>query len=285
VISVAVSDGGGNTDLSFVSGSLTAPGLTPRGNLVDPAPLRRDGQPATFRADGALFVDGASARDPKQGQIGNCYVPAGLAAVANANPEAIAELITANDDGSVTVRFFDPVTFEPQEIVVDRDLYGSADRPRYGSLTQRDGAGHGEAWFSLVEKAYAQWKGGYEVVAAGGSVGRLQAEVLGRPNVEHWLSGASPAEVFGRVQQGTREGRAMAAGTFGTADAARYTGTGIHANHAYTVLGASEEHGRQLITLRNPWASGEPAGDGVDDGVFELPVEDFVRLFQVLNVC
>lgn len=285
VIGVAVSDGGGNTDFSFVAGTLTAPALPPRGEVADPAPVARDGALGRFVAEGALFVNGASVHDPKQGQIGNCYVPAALAAVAHADPAAIEDLIRPNGDGTFTVRFFDAQTLSPVEVVVDRELYGWSGRPRYGTSTNRDEHGHAETWVSLVEKAYAAWRGSYEVVAQGGSVGRLQSELLGRPNVEHWLNtGVSPEAVFATIQQGTAGRRAMAAGTFGTVEAARYSNTGVYANHAYSVLGAKEEGGTQVVTLRNPWASGEPRGDGVDDGVFDLPLTEFMRLFQVLNV-
>jgi hypothetical protein len=283
VIAVAVSDGGGNTDFSFVSGTLTAPGLPPRGAVADPDPVAGEGF-GRFVAGGDLFVNGAKGTDPKQGQIGNCYVPAGLAAVAFADASAIDELIRANGDGTYTVRFFDAATLTPHEVVVDRELYGTASRPRYGGATERDGRGQAEAWFSLVEKAYATWKGSYDVVARGGSVGQLQSEVLGRPNVEHWLAGRSVDEVYATLARGQAERRAMSAGTYGTKEAARYTNTGLYANHAYSVVGVRDDAGRMLVTLRNPWASGEPLGDGLDDGVFDLPVEDFVHLFQVLNV-
>jgi hypothetical protein len=282
-IAIAVSDGAGNTDFSFVAGTLTAPGFPPRGAIVDPDPVAREGT-SRFEHAGELFVNGASGRDPKQGQIGNCYVPAGLAAVAFADQSSIDDLVRPNPDGTVTVRFFDAATLTPHEVVVDRELYGTAGRPRYGSATERDGTGQLEGWFPLVEKAYATWKGSYDVVAKGGSVGQLQTEVLGRPNVEHWLSGRAGDDVFSTLAAGQQQRRAMSAGTYGSAEAARYTNTGLYANHAYSVVGVKEEDGQRLVTLRNPWASGEPRGDGVDDGVFDLPVEDFVRLFQVLNV-
>ena len=77
----------------------------------------------------------------------------------------------------------------------------------------------------------------------------------------------------------------MAAGTHGTVEAVRYTNSGVHANHAYSVLGVKEENGQQLIVLRNPWGNGEAGSDGTDDGIFELPLADFVWLFQVVNIC
>jgi hypothetical protein len=53
------------------------------------------------------------------------------------------------------------------------------------------------------------------------------------------------------------------------------------------VLGIEEQAGRRLITLRNPWGSGAALQGrigNVDVGVFQMTVEDFCRLFQVLNV-
>jgi hypothetical protein len=45
-----------------------------------------------------------------------------------------------------------------------------------------------------------------------------------------------------------------------------------------------EEPGHRRVVLRNPWAHGEPRGDGKDDGIFEMPIEDVMLLFEVLTV-
>jgi hypothetical protein len=275
-LTVAVSDGGGNTDFSLVAGTLAVPqAMVGDAQVPDPGPLARDAWARTRRFGGPAFPDAVAAADVRQGQIGDCYVPAACAAVAHAEPEAIRDLVRDNGNGTWTVTFH-PTGQPPVEVLVDGDLYGEVGRPRYGS---------GQLWFSLVEKALAQWRGSYEVVGQGGSVGQMLSEILGRPNRELWLSGNSPDQVYDAIQEGTRQRHAMAAGTHGTAESARYTNTGVYPNHAYSVLGAVEEQGRRYVVLRNPWGSGEPAGDGVDDGVFRLPLERFMDLYQVLNVC
>ncbi|MEW5847634.1 MAG: C2 family cysteine protease [Myxococcota bacterium] len=273
-ISVAVSDGAGNTDFSFIAGSLTVASGN-AGALADPAPLARDSHARVERFQGPLFQDAITVDDVKQGQIGNCYVPAACAAVAHAEPDAIRDLIRDNGDGSYTVTLH-PVGQGATEIVVDADLYASGGRARYGT---------GQLWFSLVEKAFAVFRGSYEVVGQGGSVGQMMSELVGRPNTEHWLRDANADQVFTAIQKGSAEKRAMAAGTYGTQESARYTNTGVYANHAYSVLDALEENGQRYVVLRNPWGSGEPAGDGNQDGIFRLPLEKFLGLYQVLNVC
>jgi hypothetical protein len=288
-ISVAVSDGAGNTNLAFTAGVLTVPGPRATGNLVDPSPLNKDAsRGGPTHVDAPLFVDGASSADVKQGAIGNCYVPASLAAVAHADAADINEIIQDRGDGTFTVRLFpvdNGMIGDPVFVDVDADLHtGWGGQPRYASATGFD-RGAPELWVSLVEKAYAQFRGGYEVVAQGGSVGMMQSQLLGRPNVEHWTNSRTPEQVWDALLAGTREHRAMSAGTYGTQESARYNGSGVHANHAYSVLGAVEENGQKLVELRNPWGSGEPTGNGADDGVFRLPLERFMALYQVLNVC
>ena len=79
----------------------------------------------------------------------------------------------------------------------------------------------------------------------------------------------------------------MAAGTWGASEASRYRGTGVYANHAYSILGVEEQGGRRLVTLRNPWGAGSALQGRIgpiDVGVFQMKVEDFCRLYQVLNV-
>ena len=36
------------------------------------------------------------------------------------------------------------------------------------------------------------------------------------------------------------------------------------------------------MTLRNPWGEVEPAGNGPDDGIFNLKLAEFQKLYQTL---
>jgi hypothetical protein len=58
------------------------------------------------------------------------------------------------------------------------------------------------------------------------------------------------------------------------------------ADHAYTILGVTEEGGQKYVQLRNPYGSLQPAkwGDGHNDGVFKLPLNEFAALYTRVYV-
>jgi hypothetical protein len=282
-LDVAVSDGTGNLDFSLVAGNLD---VVARGPLVQPAPLLRDGGVVRLLPlDGPLFLEGGPGWG-RQGSIGNCPVPAACSALAAVDEAAVRDLIRDHGDGTFTVTFHPPGQ-KPVEIVVDHHVWGDGRRPRYGSADTDPRTGAIERWFPLVEKAYAAYVGDYEVLGRGTSVGRVLAELTGRATREVWTSTTSVDDVWRELQRGAANRLPMAAGTWGTSSQALYRGTGVYANHAYSVLGIEEQAGRRLITLRNPWGSGAALQGrigNVDVGVFQMTVEDFCRLFQVLNV-
>lgn len=140
-----------------------------------------------------------------------------------------------------------------------------------------------ELWFPLVEKAWATWKGGYEAVGRGGVQNQVFEAVLGRP--AGWLAvseQSAPDGVWDTMQATLKAGLPLGAATHNVDDG-RYANTGVHANHGYTVLAAELEQGQRVVTLRNPWGEGEPRGDGVDDGVFKLRLDEFQRLYGQLQ--
>ncbi len=279
-IDVAVSDGTGNLDFSVVAGSVD---VVARGPLVQPAPLMKDGSfVRLLPLNGPLFLEGGPGY-ARQGAIGNCPVPAAAVALAAVDEAAVRDLIRDNGDGSFTVTFHPPGQ-KPVEIVVDHQVWGDGRRPKYGTADTDPKTGALERWFPLVEKAYAAYVGDYEVLGRGTSVGRVLSELTGRQTREVWTNTTSVDGVWAEVQRGTQNRLPMAAGTFGSQHQALYRGTGVYANHAYSVLGSSVVGGQRLITLRNPWGTGAPPGNGVNNGEFQMKVEDFCRLFQVLNV-
>ena len=250
---------------------------------VDPAAASADGSPPVRRYAGPLFRDGPSASDVQQGQLGDCYFAAALAGLAAINPSAVERLIQPTGDGSVSVTFYerDVVTgqYRPVVIHVDPELYQSrwGGGPLYGRAPGR--GDQMELWFPLVEKAWATWKGGYEQAGRGGTQNQVFSAVLGRN--ASWLefNSATPDGVWGTMQATLQAGLPLGAAT-ASRDDGRYANSGVHANHGYTVLSANVENGQRVVTLRNPWGSGEPRGDGVDDGVFTLPFNDFLRLYE-----
>ncbi len=284
---------GDRLDVSVSDGSYPIAGALPFGTLdvaLPPTPI----MPAALLNDrsyvkplplnGPLFLDGGPGFG-RQGSIGNCPVPAACVALAAVDADAVRHLIRDNNDGTYTVTFH-PVNEKPVEIVVDNMVWGSGSRPKYGSA-DTDSNGGVERWFPLVEKAYAARVGDFEILGKGTSVGKVLEELTGRATRSLWTNTASVDDVWKAASRAAADKLPMAAGTYGSSESARYRGTGVYANHAYSVLGVEENNGQRLITLRNPWGSGAASTGRVgarDTGVFQMKVEDFCQLYQVLNI-
>src|SRR5688572_10183899 len=77
-------------------------------DLPDPNVLPADERRVRFaRIERDLFIDGPSASDIRQAGVADCNVISAIAAVAEANPQAIRDAIRDNGDGTFTIRLFD----------------------------------------------------------------------------------------------------------------------------------------------------------------------------------
>jgi Calpain family cysteine protease len=247
-------------------------------DLADPAVLTKHNTSVSWNPvspTGKLFVDSVNYDDVTQGSIGNCYMVAAFSAVAKANPKAIEDAIKDNKDGTFTVRFFE--AGKEVKVDVDGDVPSSmaGGTSRYGKARDTN-----EMWVTVLEKAFAQWKGGYEAIGNGGSPSAVMQAITGKSTGAYSVANSPDATIFRMLQEGVKQSKPMAAVTFGEDQNALYTGTGVHAWHAYTILNVSEENGQKFVELRNPWGRGEAGSDGKDDGAFKLKFEDFKKLYM-----
>ncbi|MBL8956115.1 MAG: hypothetical protein JNK82_35405 [Myxococcaceae bacterium] len=287
--SVAATDGVNNVDFAISVGKVTVPGVDSGvvDLIRDPAPLDEHKTYDKKRFEGPLFKEGVTIHDAVQGQIGDCYFPAAISAIANHNPDLLKNMVKDNGDGTYTVTFKerDPRTYQFRDVKidVDGDLYArSWGGPIYGSGKGDRGEKTMELWFPLVEKAYAQWKGSYETIGNGGMASDVMQDVMGKDGRDMWISEGNQAQVWTTLKRALDGKQPVAAGTYGETQAARYTNTGVYANHAYSVVGYEEVNGEKFVQLRNPWGESEPAGNGPNDGVFKLKLAEFSRLYQTL---
>ena len=89
-----------------------------------------------------LFAHKPNIEDIQQGQIGDCYLLSTLAAIAKQEPDSIQKNMLDNEDGTVTVRFFDKDNFyKPVYITVSKKV------PRISAS--------GALWVQVMEKAMA----------------------------------------------------------------------------------------------------------------------------------
>ncbi len=241
-----------------------------------------------------LFYYGVKPTDVYQGAIADCYFVSALAAVAAEQPDLIKQGVIDNGDNTYKVRFFKKrdywsSNYVEQWVTVDGDLPSKAgsDTPMYAK-GQKTRTGGRELWPALVEKAWAQFKGGYDKMGEGGSTAKA-LEALSGARVAYASTDTTPEDVMWmKLRRATIKDQAMAAGTRGKEDEDLYKGTRLYAWHAYTVLGAYEKgrgkNKKRVVQLRNPWGRVEPGQDGKDDGIFELSLEDFMKFYGSVNI-
>ena len=293
--SIAASDGVNNTAFTTSVGNVTVPGGAAGTTDLIPDPalhaneLDSAGKPKFSKVNftGPLFIDGPRADDVQQGQIGDCYFPAAMAAIAKHNPDAISNLIKDNGDGTYTVTFKEKDwatgRFKDVQVKVDGDLYArSYGGALYGRSANSSDPKKMELWFPLVEKAYAQWKGSYDTIGRGGHVSDVFEDTMGVEASSLSINYTGPDRVWDQIVRNVDAKKVIGAGTYGEDQEAKYTNTGVYANHAYSVLGYEKSGTERFVLVRNPWGESEPAGNGTNDGIFKLKLEDFTKLYQSL---
>lgn len=159
-------------------------------------------------------------------------------------------MVTTNPNGSYTVTFYEDG--KPVRIVVQPEVLRKADgTPVTGFGDQQDGS-NPELWAVVVEKAAAQWKGGYKNIE-GRWPGDWMEELTGQDSER---TDADDVDSTSDIQAQLNDGKAV---TFSTKSPKDNPGMNdikpnkLFGPHAYTVLGTDGDY----LLLQNPWGSGE----------------------------
>jgi hypothetical protein len=151
----------------------------PRGGNDDPTIRAKDIKNVGARyanIQGSLFAYGSNDsieiayNDSRQGDLGDCYLMAAMAAVAVYRPQVIRSMFHDNGNGTYDVTFFDPLSLSLNNpyktVTVDADLpiwdgnnINNGPQLLYGHSGDKTTSGY-ELWSSLLEKAYALAFGG-----------------------------------------------------------------------------------------------------------------------------
>ena len=248
--------------------------LTVGGGAGAPSPERDSKKAALVPAIGALFVDGVDVRDARQGDVGDCWIIATLKAIAFTRPQALKDMIIERADGSYLVKLqrWSPAkkAFESAAPIVPPLLYAANGALTYGSSRTPK-----ELWPAIIERAYAQEKGSYDAIAVGYPYAAFEA-TLGVKG-SHTPFDAVDDEAIWRSVLASKK-RATLAVTR-PPKSQPFKAARLVEDHAYAVLGGREQNGERFVTLGNPWGEFEPAGDGEDDGIFELSLADYRKFF------
>ena len=263
-------------------------------DLEDPAALEKHLSYKYETAPGDLYhsTDGdIDWMDVEQGAIADCYLAAAMSAALFADNERTMRdglIRPINDaDGNplrYAVRFYD-AWGRPQDIEVDADLVrGSSGSPTY--IRSADSTRGDEEWaIGLVEKAYAQWHGGFDEIGNGGVAGDVLQALTGSRATYRRIAQLSDASIERTISDAVKDNRAVVSCTFGEDDGVDYSGSGVYAWHCYSAHGVSRnDEGELLVNLRNPWGSSEPAGNGEDDGIFNMKADDYRKYYSGLTI-
>ncbi len=233
-------------------------------------------------AGGSLFMNDVSFDDVDQGNMGTCYLLAGLAGTANDKPSMIRDMFTDNGDGTYSVRFY--TNGQADYVTVDNMM---ATRSNGAYLYANDGgdngsqdlvSGNNELWVALAEKAYAQLNesgrlGQQEATNSyagirGGSSALATEQITGLETksegaIHNWLSWFGVSD--GELQELVNGNNIVTIGGFnsnastdddgdGAIDWKSTSSTNIGRavqSHAYSIVGYNATTGR--YDIRNPW--------------------------------
>jgi hypothetical protein len=232
-----------------------------------------------------LFVQGSgdtnsvSMNDIDQGGLRNCWMMAPLAELAQKDPEAIKRMIQKNADGTYTVTFKEKIPTFFGQIYVDKKVTVTADFPggkngaNHAQPGDKNALGQGEIWPLIIEKAYAQYKGGYDKINANGDAGQFMEAVTGRPSSEY-----VPFNLFGfgygfdKMRSDFNSGKTMTMLSRDTVSG-KY---GVVADHYYAVQSVyTDANGKQMVQLYNPWGNTHPQ---------PIPYDELLAQFENVTV-
>ena len=254
-----------------------------------PLPVSSNGITIIFKQiKGELYVrkpnesNAVKPSDVHQGNMGDCYFLASVAALAKTNPEMIKQMIQQNKDGSFTVRF------TSQQVAPNKVFQSYNDLPikdRFvtvqNNFAYEQGAGNTlgakpspDLWPLVLEKAFSKDVGSYATAGGGGFAAKVLTNYLGVANTETALLAQQDRGQLKQAlgQSGTRPTVASTV-TMESKVAAKAAAYNIYPSHAYAVLGTSmgEAKGKpvMMVNLYNPW------GQKVD-----VPLDVFIKYFD-----
>jgi hypothetical protein len=205
--------------------------------------------------------EGADGRTVQQGGLADCYFIAAMNAVGMANPQFLRESIVYDaTTGMYKCRFFEEAGWDAntgrpktQEVWIEVDGYlptkGDSDDAAYADDNSST------KWGALYEKAYARWKGGYNVMGDGGYGSKAMEEMTGNPSTYKNTSQLSEDEVIPFFEKAKEQGLAIYTGSNSTGEVEKQTPLTKKADGRYS----------GTVAMSHKWNHMEPGTVRVED--------------------
>jgi Calpain family cysteine protease len=293
---------------------LGSAGALPSGPVLSPVRLKQITIPLPvwwpiiftdlkYAVTGEFIVDVPTATSAVQGALGDCWLISAMASVAWCHSDAIGERTLKDGSGVVAADGADyeftfyasPSWATPKTLSVKDDVPVSS----AGQYIYARSSVPGETWPANIEKAFIGMRGATGILEpsssnydelSGGDPAWAVASLVGRPPYYYNASNPSAWSIINsRCTNGVAT-EPMTAWTYGTGSATiSYNGSGIVANHAYSILGTETAGGQDYVILRNPWGWHEGTLNTLGgtwqgltlpvDGVFALRADTFGQYY------
>jgi len=241
-----------------------------------------------------LIADGIMPGDVVQGKLGDCWLLAALACMAEF-PESIQNVFLTkgyNPQGKYRLRFWD--TYHEKWITVTVDDRIPVNSENYEPLFAEPKGN--ELWVFLIEKAFAKYCQGYSNLSGGHTLwafATMTGDVVFRiewdakknawarynlknkmkfddrdpaslPACDRYVLSADTdrfdhVKMWNILKEYNKRNAVMSCGKSNKGEA-KNDDLGIVAGHAYSLIEAVETEGFQLLKLRNPWGTFEWKG-------------------------
>jgi Calpain family cysteine protease len=221
-------------------------------------------QPVTENLGGTLWAKDAEGKDLppslddiSQGGLNDCYVFAAMASMVDANPGLITKMIKDNGNGTYTVTFAGTGVFSAHEQTVSADLV----KGKHGNMQSRKAL-----WPLIIEKAYAQEKGGIAKLDTGGNSGSAVDDFTNKGASRFDPRDKEAAWILAKLAKAQVDHKPTTILSPKKDDATKDKKEmsdkipGLHFWHFYAVLEVDEKG--QRVKLFNPWGHDHPNGDG-----------------------
>jgi len=221
---------------------------------------------APLFSQGSGDADAIDFNDMKQGNFGDCYLMASLAAIASDNPQAIRDMVRENRDADGNLTSY-TVTFQERDngfLGIGGGDYEKVEVNVSPSEVLTDGANpadNGEIWVKVIEAGFAEYKGGVDNIRNGGNPSDTMEILTGNDSRTYQTDPGffDDSYSFDSLESHLSSGEEIVISSRGDSKKLEMSGYGIHGNHAYMVERVyTDADGKQMVQLYNPWGSDHP---------------------------
>lgn len=270
-------------------------------------------RPGEITDDPVFMADGASRFDIQQGRLGDCWLMAAIAALAESRPifKCVVpdnQNFKSNYCGLFRFRFWRFGKWV--EVCVDDRLpcdrqNGPQGQPKLILMQSQD---QNEFWSALLEKAYAKLHGSYQALEGGHAIEAME-DFTGGVSENFDVGNLHPdVDLFDIIFKAQNKGSLLGCSIKGQQGVIEHKlPNGLIMGHAYTITGVHKDGKLKLIRCRNPWGNEEEWkgawADGSkewstvskalkdkllkkeDDGEFWMSYEDFLKHWSNVEIC